>query len=742
MKSRAWITVGALAASAACSTPASKGDATSPPIADAAAPPSGDATGAPQPEVGADVGMPAAPDAGIDTSTPPTPDGGMPVASIGYQPELGFLAGGAAVANIAAGYTGSGYVAGFAAQGAEAITTLAVASAGTYAVSLRYSNVATAAKTLTLSVNGYRVRQASFVPTGGDATWATHAESLVLRAGLNTLSVVLEAGDSGGINLDAVLVPGGLALAARGATVPYVELEAESAQTTGTVVGPGRDYGTLEAEASGREAVRLAATGQSVSFTMERPANALVLRYSIPDSADGQGLAATLGLYVNGQRVRDLPLSSKYAWVYGDYPYDNTPGDGSPHRYFDELRADLGELPAGTVVKLQKDAADTVASVVVDLADFEEVPPAFAAPADFLSIADQGAVADDGNDDTDALNKTLAMAVDQKKGVFVPAGVFEIAGHINLAGVTLAGAGPWRSVLHGKAGKGGLFGVGGRIAILDLAIFGDVSYRDDQNFDTGIEGNFGSGSLIQNVWIEHTKVGMWFDAPTDGLYVVGARIRDTFADGVNIHKGTHNARVDQTNVRNTGDDGLAMFSEGQAVTACAYTFDTVQLPMLANTVGLYGGTDNRVEDDVLVDTVNASAGIAVSTRFAPVTFAGTTSVQRDTLTRTGGYEHNWGAELGAVWLYADASDIAATVLLKDLTVVDSAYQALLVSGTHAVTQVTIDGVAISGTGSYGIELATKGSATFQKVTVVGATKAALDNASGYTVVRGDGDTGF
>lgn len=48
-------------------------------------------------------------------------------------------------------------------------------------------------------------------------------------------------------------------------------------------------------------------------------------------------------------------------------------------------------------------------------------------------------------------------------------------------------------------------------------IDGDVHYRDDYNFDAALEGNFGTGSLIQNAWIERTKVGLWPDSGTDGL---------------------------------------------------------------------------------------------------------------------------------------------------------------------------------------------------------------------------------
>ena len=158
-----------------------------------------------------------------------------------------------------------------------------------------------------------------------------------------------------------------------------------------------------------------------------------------------------------------------------------------------------------------------------------------------------------------------------------------------------------------------------------------------------------------------------------------------------------------------GDDALAMFSEGSPVTNSAFTFDTVQAPMLADRVGIYGGTGNRAENNLLADTVTASAGIAVSTRFGPVPFSGTTTVAHNTLTRTGGYEPNWGSQLGAIWIYADTADITTPVLVTE---------------------------------TYGIDLNAAGSATFSYVAVSGAVSGGLNNLTGYTVVRGAGNSGF
>ncbi|SPL96755.1 mycodextranase [[Actinomadura] parvosata subsp. kistnae] len=80
--------------------------------------------------------------------------------------------------------------------------------------------------------------------------------------------------------LDPALVAG------RGAAVAFDEQEAENAATNGTVIGPDRSAYTLPAEASGRKAVRLA-PGQHVEFTLPARANAITVRYSIPDAPGG-----------------------------------------------------------------------------------------------------------------------------------------------------------------------------------------------------------------------------------------------------------------------------------------------------------------------------------------------------------------------------------------------------------------------------------------------------------------------
>lgn len=657
-----------------------------------------------------------------------------------YQAEDAFFSNGPTISGERPGFAGAGYLAGFGATGARVVFTSLVASAGSTNGSLRFLNESGSIQTITLFVNNLRTTRLELPPGTG---WQTSAHQVPLRAGLNTIAYQHASGDGGGIAIDQLTIAGGQALNARGATVPYTEYEAENASTNATAIGPSRAFLTVASESSGRRAVTLSQTGHYVRFTLTKPANSMVVRYSIPDSADGAGRTASLSLYANGNHIRDLSLSSKYAWVYGSYPYTNVPGQGSPHHFYDETRALIGDWPAGTTLELRKDSADSAETYTIDLIDTEQVAPAFARPAGFVNIVDHGATSADGSDDTNAINNAVSTAKSSGQGVWIPTGTFDINAHINLSGVDLRGAGPWYSTLRGRNGKGGLFATGDMVRISDLSITGDVSYRDDANFHTGIEGNFGVGSLVQNVWIEHTKVGMWVDSGTNGLYAVGLRIRDTFADGVNLRGNVVGTRIDQSAIRNTGDDGLAMFSEGSAVTNSAYTFNTVQLPMEANAIGIYGGNSNRATDNVLSDTVTASAGIAVSTRHGPVPFSGTTTIARTTLNRTGGYEKNWQTNLGALWIYADTSDITATVVVSDLLVNDSTYQGVLLSHGRTITNLTLNHVAISGAGTFGIEVSNvTGSATFSYTTVIGAAAGGLSNPGGYTIVRGPGNSGW
>jgi hypothetical protein len=571
---------------------------------------------------------------------------------------------------------------------------------------------------------------------------------LTLRTGINTISYKFDTANSGNVNLDYIGVEGGANLATRGATLPYLEYEAEDGVTTGQVSGADRTYKTVESESSGRKFVNLSTTGEYVEWIATQEANALVVRYNIPDSAQGDGTNATLSLYVNDTKVKTLDLSSRYAWVYGNYPYNNNPADSNAHRFFDESRFSGLTIPAGAKVRLQKDANDTAAYYKIDLVDLEKIAPAYAMPNGFVSITDFGAIANDSIDDQAAIISAIAAAKTNAKGVWIPEGKFILSGRPDISDVHIRGAGTWYTTLQGINGKGGFRGQGSNVTIADMMLTSDSIIRNDAADNPAFEGNFGTGSLIQNVWVEHMKVGFWLGVNTDGLFIVDGRIRNTWADGLNFAGGVKNSTISQFNIRNTGDDSLAMWSDptwsdGKANINNTFSFNTAQLPMLANIFAIYGGQDNKILDNIGSDTVVSAAGIAISSRFSPTDFAGTTEARRNTLNRTGGFDPGWNTTFGALWIYAEGKDFNSPVVVDDLAINSATYDGILLSYNQKIANASLNNITINGAGSYGINIANvTGAGTFTNVIVNDANLGGLNNSSPFIITRGEGNSGW
>ncbi len=686
----------------------------------------------------------------VDSLTAVTPDTTTQPGSA--EAEGAVLAGGAVVESEHAGYTGTGYVGGLtdANRGrASLTTTVQSAYAGAGTVTVRYANGNGAAKTLTLTAGG-TASGVNLPATSGWTSWATVDVPVTFTQGANTLTLAFTNNDSGNVNIDSVKAntpttptdPGPPAPGGVGATLPFTTYEAESGTFKGSSIGPDRTYLTVASEASGRKAVKLTQAGDYVEVKLTKPANAINLRYSLPDSGDGRGIDATLSAYADGAALPDLQLTSRYAWVYGAYPYTNNPGEGQAHRFFDESRASFGRtLPAGTVLRLQKDTGDTAASYTIDLVEAEETGAAGTLPGGYVSAGTLGVTPNDNQDDTAALNTALNTAKSQGRGLFLPAGTYNISDHVNLSGVKLRGAGVWYTVLRGTGLKGGLFGRGGTSTVENLMIDGQNNVRDDAAGQAAVEGDFGTGSVIKNVWIQHTKVGLWISAPTDGLTAGDLRIRNTFADGVNLHGAVRNTVISNSSLRGTGDDALAMWSDGAAVTNSAFRNNTVQLPTLANGAAVYGGSGNSVENNLISDTVVAAAGITVSTRFGDP-FSGTTTVSGNLLRRTGSMEVNWNSKLGALWVYADRYDITQPVVLTNNTVEDSTYSGLLISWQRVVSDLRVNGLTINQTGLHGIEGNAAGSGSFSNTKVTSTAGAPLNMTGGFAIQRGTGNSGW
>jgi alpha-1,3-glucanase-like protein len=541
--------------------------------------------------------------------------------------------------------------------------------------------------------------------------------------------------------------------ATRGATLTYLEYEAEDGQTNGQVLGPSRKMGAsndVAAESSNRKAVKLSATGQYVKVTSKNPANSIVVRLSIPDSGDGQGMSSTLSVYINGTFSKKLSVTSRWSWTYGTVisPSSNNPSDGNPHHFYDDARALIGDIPAGGTVTVQKDADDNAAYYVVDLIDLEYVGPPIAQPAGFVSItADCGATPNDNTDDRAAIQNCINKAKALNRGLYIPQGTFNIfskgsptdSAGLNVDNLTIKGAGMWYSTLYGAFADVNCFGSNCKYA--DFSVFGDTVFRDDNAPDSNFSGPTGAGSSLENIWMEHSKTGYWVGPGGNGLDIKNCRIRNLFADGVNFFGGTSNSIVEGSQFRNTGDDSMASWSPSNKASNSSniFRFNTVQAPWLANCFGIYGGNDNKVEDNICSDTVQYP-GILIAQQFDSTAFGGTTSIQRNSLIRDGGFDYGDGQ--GALKIFASQGPMSG-FLVKNLDISDSTYCGVQIWGGNAITNLTLDTVAITTSGTSGLQFNSnaKGGGSASNVTV---SNGGLDDQSkgGFNLTRQAGNTGW
>ncbi len=419
------------------------------------------------------------------------------------------------------------------------------------------------------------------------------------------------------------------ASASVGADLTWTTYEAEAMKSTGIVLGPKYDPNMVETESSGERCVKLVGAGEYVEFTAAANANAMVIRYSLPDAERGGGTNANLDLYVNGRRVRELALTSRYSWLYGNYPFSNEPRDGKPRNFYNELRIKGLDLAKNDVIRLRR-AAGEAAYCIVDLVDLETIPAPLPAPENSLSVLDFGADPGGERDATNALLKCVAEARRKGKPVWVPAGEFKLTGEILVpSSVTIRGAGMWHTSFVGDAA---LYDqptrrvrfklAGNQIHLADFSIIGRLNYRNDSEPNDGIVGAGCEDSSISNVWLEHTKVGIWIYNGVN-LLIEGCRFRNLVADGVNLCVGTSGTVIQNCSARGTGDDCFAIWpaasdqgfvgkgpkSGNNVIRHC-----TGQLPFLANGGAIYGGAGNRIEDCQFTD-ITTGCGILISTTF-------------------------------------------------------------------------------------------------------------------------------
>ena len=421
-----------------------------------------------------------------------------------------------------------------------------------------------------------------------------------------------------------------------GAKMPYTTHEAENATVeNGATVQQSTDMESTAVEATNQTYVELPKKDAAVTFNVTEPANALNIRYTIPDGASGQ-----LDVQVNGSSVGNLDLSSHSAWQYlkGDHEYDQAI-DGSSARFrFDETRLLLKDiqLKSGDKISLVKKKDDNV-PYGIDFIELEQAPAPVAQGENSISIVDKGASANDDSDDTAALLAAVEEAKASGKSVYIPEGRFNFDKQVNIEAdnLKISGAGVWHTQLHftsdKRYGGGIVFGHNSNgIELSNLYMDSNLTsrYNEDAQYKA-ISGTLGKDSKIHDIWVQHFEVGMWigdYDQTgnmkyTDGLVVENARIRNNLADGINFAQGTKNSTVKNSNIRGNGDDGLAIWSSISDGTNAAaeennkFLNNTIESGWRAAGIGIFGGKGHEISGNLIKD-VFAGAGIRVNTVFA------------------------------------------------------------------------------------------------------------------------------
>lgn len=438
-----------------------------------------------------------------------------------------------------------------------------------------------------------------------------------------------------------------------GAKLGYTTYEAEQSELKNGVV---KNASSSEAEratareASGQAYVDLP-TNASVSFIAQADANAVTIRYTVPDGESGK-----VEVKVNNTVIGTLDLSFKSNWQYLDnytyHPNDDikvhdTPAADRLARFqFDEVSQLFKEANIKVGDKVTITNIDST-PVGIDLVDLEKAPDAIRQPENSVSITDFGAVANDGSDDYQAFIAAIESAKASKKSVYIPEGQFDFSRPISLYvpdGIKITGAGQWHTKLHflnteaakyddkGYASGGGgiTFEPGSKdIDLGNLSMDSNLNSRHDEKANyKGISGTLGTGSSIHDIKIEHFEAGVWIgdyskNKPlnyTDGLTISNATIRNNFADGVNFAQGTSNSTVINSNIRGNGDDGLATWSSHHENTNAHvaennhFLNNTVELGWRAAGIGIFGGKGHEVANNLIKDNANWG-GVRLNTVF-------------------------------------------------------------------------------------------------------------------------------
>ncbi|TYP78164.1 CARDB protein [Paenibacillus methanolicus] len=518
---------------------------------------------------------------------------------------------------------------------------------------------------------------------------------------------------------------------ARGASMPYFRYDTDDATRGGAAVlktAPTFDQSQTASEASGQRYIALPSNGSYAQWTV-RPGQGgagVTMRFTLPDSSDGMGLTGALDVYVNGTKAKTISLSSYYSWQYfsSDHPGD-APSAGRPLFRFDEVHWKMdAPLQPGDTIRIQKSNGDSL-EYGVDFLEIEPVPTAIAKPSGAVSVTDHGAIANDGQDDLPAFKAAVNAAVAGGKTLYIPAGTFHLGGMWEIGSVsnkinnlTVTGAGIWHTNIQftnpNAAGGGISLRVTGKLDFSNVYMNSNLRSRyGQQAIYKGFMDNFGTNSVIRDVWVEHFECGFWVGdyAHTPAIYASGlvienSRIRNNLADGVNFSQGTSNSTVRNSNLRNNGDDALAVWTSNTngapAGVNNTFSYNTIENNWRAGGIAFFGGGGHKADHNYIIDCVGGS-GIRMNTVFpgyhfqnnAGITFSDTTIIA------CGTSQDLYNGERGAIDLEA-SNDAIKNVTFTNIDLINTQRDGVQFGYGGGFENIVFNNLTIDGTGLDGV----------------------------------------
>jgi len=518
---------------------------------------------------------------------------------------------------------------------------------------------------------------------------------------------------------------------------PYMRYEAEADKciTDGTILSPTFDQRTLQSEASNQSAVNLINKGSYIQWTNSASADGLTLRFSLPDNSAGTGTQGTFDLYVNDTFVQSITVNSYWAWQYflyygSKYP-DNIPSTSTkfPRMRFDETHVKLSEkIPANAIFRLVK-ADDNTVPYTIDFVELEDVP----APVTFESIPDSNKVIY-----TPDLGPIYSFIANNRgKTIYIPAGRYETDRRIILTSgdnTKILGAGMWYTEIYFNASSDykstynyrGIEAYGNNIVVQDLYLntVNNKRYYDNNSIyqvGKGLQGSFGTNSIIKNVWIEHFECGGWIEGAVN-LLITNSRFRNNYADGMNLANACINCTVDNCSFRNNGDDDMASWS--RATGLCennTFRYCTSENNWRASAMGFFGGKQNKAYNCVVFDPMEA--GLRVTSDFPGMPFSSDGFMEfHDISVYKGGVANGtmgisgdlWGNQQGAIQINSTTQYDVQNIKFYNIDLYNSKYNAVFIGSTNTyIRNLILNNININGTGNYGLYFSSaKGNGTY------------------------------